>query len=314
MPATTATVPNPQSFLEQPATVSSNSHDSCHSPIPFDNHSSFANMDLFKLEDIGDDLLIYSSEPMAFDDSIMSLIQEEEESNSAPSLVMDQSPVLAPVPVPLPPQGNAAADAHVLHRTVVLFPNDASLVQTALVGSPPQAVLSPSPVPHHGYSYPLHMALCQGASLQVLQLLVQAGPQVLMQKDGPQGFTPLMLALTLLPNRSDAHQLLHKALPQAAGIVGGEDQELPLHVACRNTGGSSSNQSVSVVQELIRDYPAAVVQTNRRGLTPLNIVALQPATAPHRSIVYQSLQRAVLPHKPTTMGRGGHGIHLTAPC
>lgn len=271
-------------------------------PVTADNPmSSLSQLDLFRFEDIPDDMLmIQSTEPMVFDDSIMTLVTEESDPNNAPvQNVMAPPPPLhrlkqpeqilsdnTNIQQPQQPQQQQQqqVDAHVLHRTVLLFPNDVSLVQTALIGGPPQAVLTPSPSAHHGYSYPLHMALCQGASLPVLQLLVQAGPQVLLQKDGPEALTPLMLALIHWPNRTDVHQLLRKTWPQASSIACGAQQDLPLHVACRN------GLPLELVQALLQDHPSAVLQANSRGLTPLHIV-VSLGQSQSSSLLYQSLQR-----------------------
>ena len=46
-----------------------------------------------------------------------------------------------------------------------------------------------------GYHYPLHIAICHQASLEVLQLLVEAGSWILRREDGPHRYTPLALTL-----------------------------------------------------------------------------------------------------------------------
>lgn len=333
-----AAKPNFDSSMPPPAPVIRSRNDHFH-PLSIDEQHSLSNFDLFKMEDISvDDILIQSTEPMVFDDSLLlslateensinSSLQHHDHNNHACSshnhTHTDHRVHTAPVTHEATPNNNV--EAHVLHRTVLLFPNDANLVHTALVSGPKQAILSPSPMPHNGYYYPLHMALCQGSNLPVLQILVQAGPQVLLQKDGPHGFTPLMLSLTHLPNRPDVHELLRKALPQAASIACDDTQELPLHVACR----TANPKYVGLIQGLLQDHPAAVLQPNARGMTPLNIVALLPATAPHRTMVYQSLQyvaRNLQSQQQNTNGGmgGGTGMGslnnnnglgaLTAPC
>jgi hypothetical protein len=174
----------------------------------------------------------------------------------------------------------------VLHQTCLLFPQNTSMVRTAILGCP-QAAITPSSVSLNDYTYPLHIALSRGASLAVIQQLLHAGPAVLLQRDGPLGLTPLALALTQDCTSIEVFQLLIQAQPHAAALACGPHYDLPLHTACRQM---ATLTRLAAIEALIPANTAALHQPNGQGLTPFELVmASQPLSLVNQQIKFRVL-------------------------
>ena len=128
------------------------------------------------------------------------------------------------------------------------------------------AVLTPQQCPMCGYHYPLHIAICRQASLEVLQVLVDAGPSILLQEDGPHHYTPLCLALALFPHRVDLHTYLLLSNKTAIRQPTSHTHDLPLHVACKY------GVPIEILVMLIMEYPESSNIPNQTGQTPRDII------------------------------------------
>ena len=114
------------------------------------------------------------------------------------------------------------------------------------------------------YSYPINIAIQNKASMDVLELLVNHGKDVLLEKDGYERAGSLSIALCQRPCDLDLIDLLLFANVQGIMIT---DRKLnyPLHVAC------AKGASVDVIMRLYHHYPAALFQQNFNSETPLDI-------------------------------------------
>jgi hypothetical protein len=228
-------------------------------------------------------------------------------------------------------QSSLLEEDDALHRTCQLFAQNAAIVEAALQGYPNsvsrRAVIPPLVFPpehkkkpatstrntpdlqqREDFTLPLHIALSHQASLPVVQLLVNAGGvKLLLFKDGPNGVSPLMLALENFLRQQQAiaarvgqpinsHsdnqvksasaeivKFLLRANPEAVSLARQKDQTLPLHLLCAALSVPSK-----LVMELLHQvtiiFPQAVFQQNNRGLTPMDVVLrTTTATAPSSS-------------------------------
>ena len=113
--------------------------------------------------------------------------------------------------------------------------------------------------------YPLNIALQHNASMEVLELLVQAAPEVITCRDGPDESGSLHIVLRREP--ANTPQLLHmliKANPLSLRMTD-RRRNTPLHVA------AGRGASLQVVRALYLLYPKAIVLRNLSGETPLEI-------------------------------------------
>lgn len=113
------------------------------------------------------------------------------------------------------------------------------------------------------FEYPVNIALDRDASLDVLQLLVQAGPEVLRAQDGPELCCTLSLALNKKRDE-DIVRMIVEANPDCLKVTD-RYANLPLHIAC------ATGASLAVVKLLCMLYPAGIDQKNLHGQKPLEI-------------------------------------------
>lgn len=124
-------------------------------------------------------------------------------------------------------------------------------------------------------AYPLHIAANDGASLEVLKMLIKAEPDI-MFRCNKFGETPLHVALKaqrhvetkddVIDNESKV-LLLVRCGPKATRCTD-KNRNLPLHVA------AMSGCSANAAKELLKFFPEAIHETNSEGYTPMD-VALQ---------------------------------------
>ena len=152
-----------------------------------------------------------------------------------------------------------------IHDACRLCPRKVQIVRELLLQDPAD-VLRPMNCPMCGYNYPLHIAICRNASLDVLKLLVEAGPSILVQEDGPSRHTPLSLALAMFPQRVELHTFLLASDKRSVRLSSSKTQSLPLHVACQH--GAPTETLVM----LILEYPDSSTMKNIRGQTPRDII------------------------------------------
>jgi len=111
-------------------------------------------------------------------------------------------------------------------------------------------------------SYPLHIALTNGASLDVVRLILNEDESLLMKKDR-HGYSPLSIALKYKAKPQITNFLL--AENRALSTVPDNRMNLPLHLACR------LGCCVDVIETLLFSFPLAIHVKNRDGLNPLDL-------------------------------------------
>jgi len=114
------------------------------------------------------------------------------------------------------------------------------------------------------FTYPLHLAIKNKLSDDVIKTLIAEAPEILMAKDGMQRSTPLHVLLKYKPPTKDDHDLFDFMLakfPEALTMLDRHD-ETPLHVACR------SGITKGLIERLIKMCPEAIVIRNFHGKAP----------------------------------------------
>jgi hypothetical protein len=114
------------------------------------------------------------------------------------------------------------------------------------------------------FTYPLHLAIRNQASTEVVQALIQAAPAVLMIRDGPMKDTPLSLALKFSPDLLLVDTMLLVS-PKCVTLRDRHDNTV-LHVACRH------GVSTTVLRHLCILCQKALYLKNFHGKTPLELV------------------------------------------
>jgi len=158
-----------------------------------------------------------------------------------------------------------------LHQSCRLYPTTAAVVESALRVDT-DAVRKPStPVLEIGqakkvqntYGYPLNIALSHGGSLEVLKMLAEAAPEILLEKDGMDGSRSLGIAVMAKNDWPIISMLLRTNVKciQVADRKG----NYPLHIAANH------GLPLVIVKKLYRLYPKALQMRNFHSETPLDI-------------------------------------------
>jgi ankyrin repeat protein len=129
--------------------------------------------------------------------------------------------------------------------------------------APPQVMVVLKTKQEGIFELPINVALQRNASLDVLRLLVQVGPDVLTEPDGPEQWCSLAHALCK-KRKFDVIQLLVQANPDCCKIQD-RRSNFPLHIAC------CVGSSLAVVKLIGSQYPEATKAKNFNGQTPLDI-------------------------------------------
>ena len=123
-------------------------------------------------------------------------------------------------------------------------------------------------VPGYVEGTPLHYYLSRKSNIDidVVRMLVEVYPDALTTADDESKCTPLH---TLVCNPNIAHlcdvlQFIVETEPDSLRMIGGYD-EVPLHLACKN-----SNSSSKVVQMLLDYWPESTYQRSRLGDLPIH--------------------------------------------
>jgi hypothetical protein len=193
--------------------------------------------------------------------------------------------------------GNNMGTESLLHQSCRLYPTTDAVVESAL-RIDPAAVRRTVPTTvdlgamnkvTNIYGYPINVALSHGASMGVLRMLVEAGPDVLTQKDGINGSGSLGIALAAKCNL-EMINLLMQANPNCA-LVADRRGNYPLHVAV------SQGMTLDIVRRVYLGYPKAQEMRNFHSDTPLDI-AQRSTRCPEevinflQSSAYSKLERA----------------------
>jgi Ankyrin repeats (many copies) len=165
-------------------------------------------------------------------------------------------------------QTNNMDGASLLHQSCRLYPRTAAVVESAL-RMDPMGIRKAVPVASEegqvrkGYGYPVNLAITHGGSLEVIKLLIQAGPDVLVQKDGTDGSGSLSIALSNNVGLQVIEMLL-QANPECVQVADRKGN-YPLHVAVSN------GLAFQLVKRLHAMYPMALQMRNFHSQTPLDI-------------------------------------------
>jgi hypothetical protein len=167
--------------------------------------------------------------------------------------------------------GNNMGAESLLHQSCRLYPTTDAVVESALRIDPAAVRRTVPTTVDQGatnkstntYGYPINVALSHGASMGVLRMLAEAGPDVLTQKDGTNGSGSLGIALAAKCNL-EMINLLIQANPNCA-LVADRRGNYPLHVAV------SQGLSLDIVKRIHYGYPKAQEMRNFHSDTPLDI-------------------------------------------
>ena len=164
-----------------------------------------------------------------------------------------------------------------LHDACRLFPNSDTVVETALRmdgDAVRRSVIftSDKEIDNHIYGYPINLALTHGAREEILKLLVEAGPDVLVLKDGADCGASLGIALSSNTCTLAIVELLLSANHRCAQIADRRGN-YPLHIAV-NYGSP-----LEIIMRLYAAYPKAQGMRNFHSQTPLDI-AIQSSRCP----------------------------------
>ncbi len=123
----------------------------------------------------------------------------------------------------------------------------------------------------HGRGWlPLHFACAKGASLEIIQYLVEQYPASIKVKNDPlmeglsAGYLPLHVSCEV--NSFEVARFLVETYPKALRVKTDHD-DLPLHLACRNFRGGAS---FPLIRYLVEQYPDSVKAKGRAGQLPLH--------------------------------------------
>jgi hypothetical protein len=119
------------------------------------------------------------------------------------------------------------------------------------------------------YSYPVNIALMSGAQLDVIELLANAGSDVLTHSDGPEEANSLGIAVAHGCDIDVIRLLLVANIDTAQGYD--RHYNLPLHIAVRS--GTASKEILTTIHNA---YPEGIGCKNFHGLTPLEVAIRSP--------------------------------------
>jgi hypothetical protein len=122
------------------------------------------------------------------------------------------------------------------------------------------------------YTLPLLIAIKNQASSEVLKMLINAAPSVLLLVDGHQRESPLCayLRLTPFPDLSVIEEMICKS-PKCAFTVDRHDNTV-MHVAC------ARGADVDILQRLCQAFPQGLKRRNFHGKTPSQLVQQRTVT------------------------------------
>jgi hypothetical protein len=158
-----------------------------------------------------------------------------------------------------------------LHQSCRLYPTTAAVVESAL-RIDPDAVRNPITPPlekgqskkvQNTYGYPINVALSYGGNVEVVKMLAEAAPDILLQKDGTDGSGSLGIALMVKQEWPVIAVLLRTNVECLK--VSDRRGNYPLHVAANH------GIPLGVVRKLYRLYPKALQMRNFHSETPLDI-------------------------------------------
>jgi hypothetical protein len=160
---------------------------------------------------------------------------------------------------------------NLLHQSCRLYPTTPTVVDSALridLDAVRKFVPQVSEIGHtkkaqKAYGYPINIALSHGGSLEVLKMIAEAAPDILMEKDGIDGTGSLGIALMSSCEWTTINMLLRTNSDCIK--VADRRGNYPLHVAAKH------GISLGAAKQLYRLYPNALQMRNFLLQTPLDI-------------------------------------------
>jgi len=166
-----------------------------------------------------------------------------------------------------------------IHLACIYYPTNVKVVDIVIRANP-SGVIEPSKSPvvcsntdntitskkpktlKYHEMYPLHIALINGASLDVVQLLIFQNVEILTKKD-KEGNTPLIVAIKYNAKEEIINFMLaeNEMLPKILD----KRMNTPLHIACMY------GRCEDVVETLMLSFPEGLYVKNVDGLTPLDL-------------------------------------------
>jgi hypothetical protein len=129
------------------------------------------------------------------------------------------------------------------------------------------------------YAYPVNLAIKHNASPEIISYLAEAGPSVLLLRDGAQEENSLMILLKHSPNNTTLIDKLLLDSPHSALLSDRRDNTC-LHVACR------SNAPLVVIRHLAILHPQSLRMSNYWNQAPLDIVQASAAMSTDDVSIY----------------------------
>jgi len=160
-----------------------------------------------------------------------------------------------------------------IHLACIYYPANVNVVDIIMraningIVEPSKTPVARSNTSHlnaHKYvgTYPLHMAVINGACLDVVRLLTFQNPRILMKRD-KNGKTPLSIAIKYKAKTEVFNFLL--AENDTLSTIPDNRNNTPLHIACMH----GCNKDVA--ETLLLSFPEALIVKNRDGLKPLDL-------------------------------------------
>ena len=122
------------------------------------------------------------------------------------------------------------------------------------------------------YTYPLNLAIVNKASSQVIELLIDAAPEILATKDGSLQETPLALFLKYHPHDVSTFDKMLLDCPYSSGIKDRQDNTLA-HI------GARQGVAVEMMRHITILYPDSLTARNFHGLTPIELAQQRTSTS-----------------------------------
>jgi hypothetical protein len=187
------------------------------------------------------------------------------ENTTHPQTFTNPCPVVSASPsvAPIENDSNFCPDPvsrFLLHQACKLYAQTETVIQSALLGDPSGIRRQ---FPGEGYSYPINIALEHKATVEVLQLLCDADPSILVERD--KGRCSLAIALQEKYDMDVVSLILH-ANPDVVR-VSDRRHNYPLHTA------AVYGSSLPIIKLLCCTYPNAIRKKNFHGQTPLDIAS-----------------------------------------
>lgn len=114
-------------------------------------------------------------------------------------------------------------------------------------------------------TFPLHAAVDNGAGLGAVRILYEKYPRAIVRTDREYGRLPLHYAAK--QSTPDVVKFLLDRFMDAARTADRESLDLPLHKAASRRDGASKR----VVRRILKAWPQAIHEKNRKGQTPLQL-------------------------------------------